>query len=141
MAQPVDSIQASPSDYSAPASNTAAVATAAGANGVAHSISGVAFSYAGSGTLSGGNVIIADGGTTVFSLDVDAKGVYVVTFPEGPMRAAPGNALTATLAAGGSNVTGKINLLGHRRESAADEASQGRMDFRYKQNIAQVVML
>jgi hypothetical protein len=99
----------------APAANTAAVVTySAAGTGLSHSLSGVAWSYSGDPT--GGNLKIEDGsGTTVFSVDVTSKGPGFFLFPE-PLRGAANTALIVTLAAGGSGVSGKVNVLGKRTE-------------------------
>jgi hypothetical protein len=135
-------VPANPSDFAAPSSsNTAAQVVCPATSGSAHVLSGVAFSYAGSGTISGGNLLVQDGSATVFSLDVESKGTYFVPFFP-PMRASPGAALTVTLAAGGSNVSGKVNLLGHYREQAGDDQQLGQFDFRYwRNNAAQAAIL
>jgi hypothetical protein len=74
----------------------------------------VAWSYSGDPT--GGNLKIEDGsGTTVFSVDVTSKGPGFFLFPE-PLRGAANTALIVTLAAGGSGVSGKVNVLGKRTE-------------------------
>jgi hypothetical protein len=102
--------RASPDDTAAPASNTAAVVTYGAADGWAHLLAGIAWSYSGSGTLAGGNLLIQDGGTTVFSMDITTAGAGFVPF-DPPKRLSSGAALTVTLAAGGSNVSGSINAL------------------------------
>lgn len=95
----------------APASNTAAVVTisAAGA-GVSNVISGVVASYSG-GTPTAGNLKIEDGsGTTVFTCDVTAAGPLPIVFPR-PIKGSANTQLIVTLAAGGSGVSGKVNVL------------------------------
>jgi hypothetical protein len=99
-------------NLAAPGANAAAVVLFAGAAESQHLLGGLAYSYSGEGTLAGGNLQISDGENLVFSLDVSAKGTYAVTF-EPPFCGLPGQSLSVTLAAGGSNVTGKLNLIGH----------------------------
>lgn len=103
----------------APAANTAAVVTkAAGGAGTFHTIRGVDFSYAGSGTLAGGNLKIEDvSGTTVYSLDVQTAGTYMIRFPRALKSAAANTAMIVTLAAGSANVSGKVNVVGYSLES------------------------
>lgn len=90
----------------APAANTAAVLTYAAETGVAHAVKDLCFSYAGSGALSGGNLKIEDGSDTVFSIDISTKewGCLPIT-----RRGTAGRAMTITLAAGGADVSGKVN--------------------------------
>ena len=100
-------------DVSAPSAHTAAVLTyAALGTGVAHVISGLTWSYVGSGTLTGGNIKIAEGGVTLFSVDVSAQGVGQLNFSP-PKVFTPNTELVITLADGGANVTGKLNATDH----------------------------
>lgn len=97
----------------APSANTAAILTFAAAEfETAHCLSGLAWSYGGSGTLAGGNLKIEDGSETIFSMDIGAKGQDAIYFEPAKMGT-PGRAMTATLAAGGADVSGKLNALGH----------------------------
>lgn len=106
-------VNGSVADSNAPASNTAAIVAYGALVGRAHSLSGVAWSYSGSGTLAGGNLLIQDGSATIFTLDITALGAGFVPFPR-PLAGSGNNALTVTLAAGSSNVTGKVNVLDHQ---------------------------
>lgn len=95
----------------APAANTAAIITytAAGA-GIAHAVSGIAWSYSAAPT--GGNLKVEDGsGVTVFSADITAAGPGFIPF-QAPLKGSTNTAMIITLAAGGSGVTGKVNVLG-----------------------------
>lgn len=123
--------QADASDTASASANAAVTISRGGASGIAHILGGLAFSYGGSGTLSGGAISITDGGTTVFQLEVAAKGHYVIPF-EPALRFGAGNSVVVTLAAGGANVTGMVNLLGHRIEAMDDSLSQ--MDFQNQNN-------
>lgn len=113
----IDSVPFAAANFHAPAANTAAVVTKAAVAGKKHVITGLIVSYTGSGTLAGGNVIIEDvSGTTVFSLNFEAKGTFVIPFPT-PMRTAAVNtAMIVTLAAGSANVSGVVNLMGYHTE-------------------------
>lgn len=97
-------------DVHAPSSNTAAVVTYAAVPDYAHHVYEVAWSYTG-GTVSGGNLKIEDGGFTIFSMDIDARGQGQVAFAR-PKQGTPNLAMTITLAAGGSGVSGKVSC-GH----------------------------
>ncbi len=93
--------------YDAPAANTAAeVEIAAAGAGVCNVIRGIAWSYNAEPT--GGNLKIEDGATTVFSMDIATAGAgFVPVFGKGSAN----TALTVTLAAGGADVSGKVNVL------------------------------
>ena len=95
------------SDMATPAANAAGTITLAAQAGFAHVIYGLYWSYAGATVT--GNLIIQDGGVTVFSVDISAAGPGQLTFGR-PIRLTPGNVGTVTLAAGGSGVTGKLNV-------------------------------
>jgi hypothetical protein len=111
----MQSIPASTTDVSAPASNTAAVVTYAAVSDRRHAVSGVAWSYSAAPT--GGNLKIEDGsGTTVFSLDITAAGPGAFYFSPSPKVGSLNTALILTLAAGGSGVSGKLSVLGHWKE-------------------------
>lgn len=99
----------------APSSNTAAVITyAAGGAGVSHTISAIAWSYSAAPTA--GNLKIEDGsGTTVFSVDVTAAGPGFIPFAR-PLKGTANTAMIVTLAAGGSGVSGKANVIGKATE-------------------------
>ena len=93
------------SDVHAPSSNTAAVLTIPAGD----VISGIAWSYSAAPT--GGALTVANGTTTVFSVEITAGGPGFFTF-DPPLIGSPGSSLTITLAAGGSGISGKLNLLG-----------------------------
>ncbi|HYV40101.1 MAG TPA: hypothetical protein VE988_30725 [Gemmataceae bacterium] len=104
----------STADVHAPSSNTAAVVTYAAVSDRRHVISGVAWSYSAAPT--GGQLTIEDGsGNTVFQIDITAAGPGVVYFTP-PKNGTLNTALIATLAAGGSSVSGKISIVGHWKE-------------------------
>lgn len=108
------SLPHSTSDLHAPSSNTAAVVTYSAVTGQRHVLTGIAWSY--SGTPTNGNLKVEDGvGTTVVSLDITAAGPGFIPFPP-PLSGSPNTALIITLAAGGSGVSGKVNILGHWKE-------------------------
>ena len=101
----------SPDDVKAPAGdNTAAVLSYGGVGDWCHLLAAIHWSYAGSGTLAGGNLLVQDGSDTVFSQDITSQGAGFAEFNP-PKRISAGGTLTITLAAGGSNVTGKVNAL------------------------------
>lgn len=93
--------------YDAPAADTAAeVEIAAAGAGVCNVIRGVAWSYSAEPTA--GNLKIENGATTVFSMDIATAGAgFVPVFGKGSAN----TALTVTLAAGGADVSGKLNVL------------------------------
>ena len=95
-------------DNNSPSSNTNAVVSYGGVGGWSHILAGVEWSYSGSGTLMGGNLLIQDGSTTVFSLDITTMGAGFIPFNP-PIMISAGATLTVTLAAGSSNVTGKVS--------------------------------
>lgn len=109
-----DAVAGSTGNTHAPASNTAAVVTKAAAGaGVSNVIDGIAWSYDAAPT--NGGLTITDGGSTVFQVAVTAAGPGFFLFPR-PLKSAANSALVVTLAAGGSGVTGKVNVLGARTE-------------------------
>ena len=101
--------------------------TIPGVTGVCHGLTeGVLVSYSGSGTLSGGRVTIKDGSTIVLDVDIPNKDLYRIPWRK---HCSPGNALVVTLYAGGSNVTGKVNLLGYAALIGASPGADGDLDF------------
>lgn len=76
-----------------------------------HIIDSLAWSYSGAPT--GGGISVTDNGTTVFTMDVMIAGYGQIAFKTGLAAATFGNALTVTLAAGGLNVVGKLNVESH----------------------------
>lgn len=123
----IDAGAMSAGNLHAPAANTAAVVTLPAVEGECHVVDGLAWSYAGTGTLSGGNLKVELAGTTVFSMDVSAKGQDTVPFRQ---RGGPGEAVVVTLAAGGADVSGKVSLLGHGRTWAGPLPGMvGELDF------------
>jgi hypothetical protein len=115
----------------APAANTAAVVTLGGSGGSSHVVGGVVFSYSGSGTLAGGSLTIASGSTTVMTVGVESKGVYQIDLMG--LQFGEGAAAVFTLAAGSANVTGALNVVGHRR-AAVPAGISGRLDFSQSEN-------
>ncbi len=91
-----------------PSSNTAAVVTLAdpASDKQCWVVSGFSWSYDGAPTA--GSVTITDG-TTPYKIDITAAGPGFVVFGT-PKKFAPNTAVTGTLAAGGSGVSGIINL-------------------------------
>lgn len=89
-------------------SDTAAVATKAAGPGQFWVVDWVTWSYIG-GDPTGGKVTIAINGTTVWEQDISSKGPGHFDFSKAPVYTGVKNqALTVTLAAGGSGVTGKV---------------------------------
>jgi hypothetical protein len=107
---PVAAVIDSSGDVAVPSANAAATVTYNAIVGLSHVLSGVAWSYSGSPT--GGNLQITDGGTVVFELDITSAGPGFVPFSP-PKRFAVDSQVVITLAAGGSGVSGKVNALGH----------------------------
>ena len=94
-----------------PASNTAAVVSlTAPPTGYAWMVTGIIWSY--NGTPTGGNLTINDS-TDEFDIDITSAGPGFVPFNTGFIFI-PGQAVTVTLAAGGSGVQGKVGLIGCR---------------------------
>jgi len=91
-----------------PSSDTAAVVTLAAAGaGKRHAIASVAWSYDDDPT--GGSLTITDGGTAVFKVDITSKGPgFFNFFP--PLLFSANSAVVATLAAGGSGISGIVNV-------------------------------
>ena len=95
----------------APAANTAAVVTLAAETGLSQGLRGVAWSY--EATPAGGNLKVEDDNITVFSVDITAAGPGFLPLC---LRSSPGKLLRVTLSAGGSGVSGKVNVLQHWAE-------------------------
>ena len=100
---------ASSTNHHSPAANTAAVITKVAVAGQRHFLTGVGWSYDDDPT--GGNLIITDGGATVFEIDITKGGPGFIPF-DAPIRAAVNSQVVVTLAAGGAGVSGIVNLLG-----------------------------
>jgi len=100
-------VQSSGSFVHEPAANTDAVVTltAAGENRH-HVLSAVAFSYNGVPT---GALTITDGGTTIFKVHILTKRAYFFSFVPA-LRCMANSEVVVTLAAGGSGVTGCVNV-------------------------------
>jgi hypothetical protein len=98
----------------ATATNAAAAITygAAGA-GARHAISGLCWSY--SGPPTGGGLIVTDGGTTVFTIDITSAGAGFIPFDPFKLFAVNTD-VVVTLAAGGSGVVGKVSVPCHWTE-------------------------
>jgi hypothetical protein len=104
-------VEASTGDVHAPASNTAAVVTYAATSAGRHALTAIAWSYSAAPT--GGNLKIEDGsGTVIFSMDITAAGANSIDFPL-PKCGRLNTAMIVTLAAGGSGITGKVNVINH----------------------------
>jgi hypothetical protein len=87
--------------------NAAAVLTYAAAGaGVSHVLGGIFWSY--NATPTGGRLTVADGGTTIFDIDITVSGPGYFPFSRA-IKGTANSALTITLAAGGAAVAGKIN--------------------------------
>lgn len=120
MPKPITKPDPTPNAFStanlhAPAANTAAIVTYAAISGQYHSLEQITCGY--SATPTGGNLKIEDGsGTVVFSCDISAAGPTVFSFPRG-IRGSANTALIITLAAGGSGITGKVNVQGKRTQT------------------------
>lgn len=100
-------------DVHAPAANTAAVVTYGAVTGRAHVVSGVSYSYSAAPT--GGNLQVKDGSDVILDLDISAAGEGAIYF-DPPKKNTAGNAMSATLAAGGAGISGKVSVLGHWKE-------------------------
>lgn len=75
-----------------------------------HVTSGFVVSYSAAPT--GGGFTLADGATTIFQIDITAAGPFVIPFVPAK-EGVGGHAMTATLAAPGGAIVGKINAIGH----------------------------
>lgn len=104
---PVSEPGATPVNATA-AVNTAVVATVTGVAGQTIRLLALSWSYNAAPT--GGRMQIQDGATTILDVDVAASGPGSVPLPPGGIKLTSGNTLTATLAAAGAAVTGKVNL-------------------------------
>lgn len=92
-----------------PASNTAAVVTLAAAGTTqARIVEQIVWSYDGNPT--GGNITITNDGTAIFDIDITAGGPGSITFPGDVLKSTANKALVITLAAGGSGISGNINV-------------------------------
>jgi hypothetical protein len=100
------------SDVATSSTNAAAVVTYAADYYGRHSIEGVAWSY--DATPTGGLLTIENAsGNVVFSGSITAAGPGFFNFEEG-LLGSINSAMIITLAAGGSGVVGKINVVGHK---------------------------
>jgi hypothetical protein len=91
-----------------PAADTAAIVTkAAGGAGISNVLAMVAWSYDGDPTA--GSLIIADGASTVFKVDITTRGPGFFQFIP-PLKGTANTALVATLAAGGAGISGIVSL-------------------------------
>lgn len=116
-------------DIHAPSSNTAATITYPSISRTTHIIEEIDFSY--SGTPTGGLLTVADGSTTVWEIGLPASGAFFKRFNP-PIKGTPEGAVTITLAAGGSGVSGIISC-GHTTEIAPLYQAQA-TDFEIAQN-------
>lgn len=104
----IDARATTTANIHAPTSNTAAVVTKAAVTGQKTYCAGVYWSYTAAPT--NGNLKIEDvSGTTVFNLDITAAGPGFVQF-EPPIFGTANSAFIVTLAAGGSGISGKVNI-------------------------------
>lgn len=101
---------------------TSDVAAATAANAVvtynalagwAHVIYEIHWSY--TGTVTSGNLQVADGSDVIFNVDISAAGEGTFRFSR-PRTGTLGQAMTVTLANGGTGVAGKITV-GHDMQS------------------------
>lgn len=90
----------------AAATGGAATLTFTGYPGMRHVISGVVCSY--DSDPAGGGLTIKDGSTTIFQVDIPAKGVYVIPLSN-PIIITAGANLVVALLSGGGSVKGKVN--------------------------------
>lgn len=100
-------LDAGTGNVSAPAANTAAAVTCAAVSGRRQHLALVAWSYSAAPT--GGRLTLADGADTVLDLAITAAGPGNLFGSSLALRGEVGNALVATLAAGGAGVSGKLN--------------------------------
>lgn len=103
------------------ASNAAAIDVASGINnvvtvqypaagaGMHHIVEGVAWSYSAAPT--GGNLIITDGTTITFAIDITVAGCGYVPVRK---RGTANTVMTISLAEGGGVIVGRLNIIGHR---------------------------
>lgn len=89
-----------------PTANTAAVITETGVAGRRLLLTNVMWSYNADPT-NGRITIESPIGTTRIDLDITSKGPAKLNFD--PFQTEPGDGIKVTLAAGGTNITGKIN--------------------------------
>lgn len=87
-------------------SNAAATITLAAVADYRHVLVWLCWSYSADPT--GGRVTVASGGSTLFDFDVIKGGPGAMIMPEIPFGLAA--AVTITIAAGGSGITGKLNV-------------------------------
>jgi len=106
------SLPANAANYGTGTNTSVAVAYTAIPNSC-HTITGVVWSYSADPT--GGNLLVQDGSNTVFCVDVIHGGGEGLQFIP-PIKGTVGNAMTITLAAGGSGIVGRVSVLGHRLE-------------------------
>ena len=91
-----------------PAANTAAVVTLAAVAGRRNVVYQVAASY--SATPTGGRLTITDGGVTVLDVGISAGGLTNLVLDPG-LAGGPNAEVVATLAAGGSGIIGRLNVV------------------------------
>ncbi len=94
-------------DITTPAANLAATITYAAAGaGRAHVLHQLDASYSAAPT--GGRLTVQNGATTIFDVDINAAGPQRFVF-DPPILGSANSALTITLAAGGTGISGKLN--------------------------------
>jgi hypothetical protein len=108
----VAAVQGTASDL-ASGTNAAATVTYAATTNRQHRIAGVLVSY--STTPTNGRLTVSDGATVILDVDVTAAGPTPIALPK-PIKGSTNTALSATLAAGGVGVVGKVTVLGHGTE-------------------------
>lgn len=96
------------SGHDAPTANTAAVVARPGVPAKRNVLTRVIWSY--SATPTGGRLTVADGGTTIFDVDITAGGPG--SLPLCLLASSVNAALVVTLAAGGAGIVGKVNCEG-----------------------------
>lgn len=103
----------STSNYATAAANTAVTITYAASGAQVnrpHAIRGLVWSYSGGTPV--GSLTITEGGTTVFSIDITSEGPGFINWPLGAGTSS-NIELAVTLAAGGSDIVGKLNVLNY----------------------------
>ena len=75
-----------------------------------HVITGVAWSY--DAAPAGGHLTITDGGVTIFQVAISAAGPGFFMFPK-PKMGTANSAMVLTLADGGGQIVGCLNVLNH----------------------------
>jgi hypothetical protein len=94
--------------------NAAGVITLPAVAGRTYVLKMLLASYSGSTTLPSatapGRVTVQDGATTIAEFDVIGPGSQLVPIPDGGISGTTGQAMTITLAAGGTAVVGRLSI-------------------------------